>query len=299
MDRLDCDRMFVAVMETGSFAAAARRLGTSAGQASKMVARLETDLGVRLLNRTTRALAATEAGQAYHDRIRVVLDELAEIDAAIRSEAQSPRGRIRMTAPLSFGTLQLAPALTDFARRYPDIALDVQFSDRVVSLVDEGFDLALRVGQPVDSSLIARRLCDIRLRIVAAPAYLAAAGAPEVPQDLARHACILDTNLRDPRLWPFRQNGTEIQVAVEGRLRFSNAEACLSAAETGLGITLLPDFVAARSLAAGRVQAVLGAFEAAPYGVFAMYPPGRHLAVKVRVLVDFLAQRFHGAPDWI
>ncbi len=292
MDRLACDRMFVAVMETGSFTAAAARIGTTSGQASKLVSRLEADLGVRLLNRTTRALAPTEAGRAYFERIRQVLEDLDDLDRSIRNSAATPRGKLRLTAPLSFGRLRLVPALTDFARAYPEIMLDVQFSDRLVNLVDEGFDAAIRVGQPVDSSLIARRLCDMRVMLVAAPAYLAAHGTPRTPQDLPRHDCIIDTNFRDPTLWRFRAQGAPVAVSVTGRLRFSNAEACLTAAEAGLGIAHVPEFVAEASLRAGRVVRLLPEAGDAPYGVLALYPPGRHLAAKVRVLVDFLAERF-------
>jgi len=165
--------MFVAVMETGSFAAAAARLGTSSGQASKLVSRLAAELGVRLLNRTTRAVAATEAGQAYVERIRPLLEEFDSLDLAVRNSAQAPRGRLRPTAPLTFGTMELTPALNGFALRYPAIDLEVSFSDRVVSLVDEGFDMAARVGRAEDSSLVARKLCDMRLVLVGADAYLA------------------------------------------------------------------------------------------------------------------------------
>src|SRR5690606_37786250 len=148
--------MFVAVMETGSFTAAAERLGTSSGQASKLVARLESTLGVRLLSRTTRAVSATEAGQAYFGRLRPLLEEFDALDAAIRDASHAPRGRLRLTAPLTFGTMEIAPALNAFAQKFPEIALDVSFTDRLVSLVDEGFDLAVRVGRPEDSSMIAR-----------------------------------------------------------------------------------------------------------------------------------------------
>lgn len=293
MDRLDCDRMFVAVMETGSFAAAARRMGTSSGQASKLVARLESALDARLLNRTTRALSATETGQAYFERVRALLDEFDMLDASVHDQAQSPRGRLRLSAPLTFGTTQLCHALGGFARRYPEIALDVQFNDRLVNLVDEGFDAAVRVGRPADSTLIARLLCPSRVLVVAAPEYLARRGTPARPADLAGHDCIIDSNFREPQDWRFGGSGAgPVVVTVAGRIRFSNAEACLCAAEAGLGIARLPDFVASEALGAGRLREVLADHADAPMGVFALYPPGRHLAVKVRVLVDFLAAWF-------
>lgn len=298
MNRLDSDRMFIAVMETGSFAAAAEKLGTSSGQASKLVSRLETQLGVRLLNRTTRAVSPTEAGQAYHDRLRPLIEEFDNLDLSIRNISQVPRGRLKLSAPLTFGALELAPALNDFALLFPEIALDVSFSDRMVNLVDEGFDMAVRVGRPEDSSLISRRLCDARIVLVGAAGYLDSRGEPESPQDLARHDCIIDTNFRDPSNWTFDDGGEERTVAVEGRIRYSNAEACLNAAEAGLGLAYVPGFVAGAAIRAGRVRRLLGQYEAAPHGVHALYPHSRHLAAKVRVLVDFLAERYRGTPGW-
>ncbi len=291
--------MFVAVMETGSFTAAADRHGTSSGQASKLVSRLESELGVRLLNRTTRAVSATEAGQAYFDRLRPLLDEFDSLDASVRDASHAPRGRLRLTAPLTFGAMELAPTLNAFAARYGEIELDVSFSDRVVNLIDEGFDMAVRVGRPGDSSMIARKLCDVRILVVGSPAYLDEHGAPARPEDLSRSACIIDTNFRDPGRWPFRDGtGGAVDARVNGRIRYSNAEACLAAAEAGLGLACVPSFVAGDALRAGRVRPVLGAFEPEPYAVHALYPHNRHLAGKVRVLVDFLAERYRGKPAW-
>lgn len=299
MDRLTQDRMFVAVMEAGSFTAAAERLGTGSGQASKLVSRLEADLGVRLLNRTTRAVSPTEAGRAYYDRMRQILDDLDSLDQAIRNDTQAPRGRLRLSAPLTFGSIELAPALNDFAAQYPLIELDVSFSDRVVTIVDEGFDLAVRVGRPVDSALVARKLCDVRIVLVASDAYIERRGEPKAPEDLAAHECIIDTNFRDPNRWPFRaQDGSALAVPVSGRIRYSNAEACLSAAEAGLGLCCVPAFVAGAAIRAGRVRRLLAGFEPAPYAMHALYPHSRHLAAKVRVLVDFLANRYRSLPHW-
>lgn len=299
MERLDCDRMFVAVLETGSFSRAAERLGTSSGQASKLVSRLEAELGVQLLKRTTRALSPTEIGRAYHERIKVVLEDLDALDASVRSASGVAAGRIRLSVPMSFGTMQAMPVLMDFAKTYPDIHLDVSFSDRLVSLVDEGFDLAIRVGNPADSSLIARRLCDMRIVVVAAPSYLAGRRALLHPGDLADHDCIIDTNFRDPFTWRFlSETGEPLIVPVKGRLQFSNGEASLVAAEAGLGVACVPSFLAGQALRVGRLKPLLGAFEDRRLGVFALYPPGRHLALKVRVLVDFLAERYRGEPVW-
>ncbi len=286
MNRLGPERMFLTVVETGSFAAAAARLGTGSGQASKLVARLEADLGVKLLNRTTRALSLTQAGQAYADRLRTLVEAWDDLQTEVQNAAVAPRGLIRLTAPLSFGTTRLAPLLARFATEFPEIALEVHFADRVVNLVEEGFDAAIRVGTPTDTTLTGRKLCTARVLALAAPAYLATHGTPQTPQDLANHPCIIDLNFREPHRWPFRTG----KVAVSGRLAFSNASACLAAAEAGLGIASVPDFVADAALADGRVVAILTDFDPPPLGVFALYPSGRHLPAKVRVLVDFMAK---------
>ena len=286
MDRLGPERMFLTVVETGSFAAAALRLGTGSGQASKLVARLEADLGVKLLNRTTRALSLTEAGQAYADRLRALVEAWDDLETAVQNAAVSPRGLIRLTAPLSFGTTRLAPLLARFAVEYPEIGLEVHFADRIANLVEEGFDAAIRVGNPGDTSLTGRKLCTARVLVLASPAYLAAHGTPILPDDLTRHACIIDLNFREPHRWSFKTG----KVAVAGRLAFSNATACLAAAEAGLGIASVPEFVADVALAEGQVVPLLTAFEPPLLGVYALYPSGRHLPAKLRVLVDFMAK---------
>lgn len=291
--------MFVAVTDVGSFAAAAARLGTSTGQASKLVSRLEADLGVQLLKRTTRALSLTEAGRAYRERIKSLLDEFDALDASVRSASGAPSGKLRITAPITFGTTQLAPQLNRFASEFPDIQLDVSFSDRIVNLVDEGFDAAIRIGHPGDSTLIAKKLCAARIVLVASRSYQNARGIPATPADLVRHDCIIDTNFRDPLLWRFRRDANQQPVVeVRGRVQFSNAEACVAAAEAGLGIARVPSFVAGNQLRDGTLRAVLADFEDEPRGLYVVYPPARHLALKVRVIVDFLADAFRGEPTW-
>ena len=299
MDRLECDRMFVAVMEAESFVGASQKLGTSATQASKLVSRLENDLGVRLLNRTTRSVSPTEAGQAYYERLRPLLEELETLDLDIRNISQEPRGRLRMTAPLTFGVLELAPALNAFAIRFPDIELDVSFSDYVASLVEEGFDLAVRVGRPRDSSLMMRKLLEVRIVVVASPAYLESHPEPMAPADLSDHACIIDTNFREPNKWLFRGEGQgePMFVPVSGRIRYSNGEACLAAAEAGLGLACVPEFLAKDSMREGRVVRLLQEFETNPYDVHVLYPHKLHLAAKVRLLVEFLANRYSGRSN--
>jgi DNA-binding transcriptional LysR family regulator len=299
MDRIDCDRMFVAVLETGSFARAAERLRVSSGQASKLVTRLEHDLGVQLLNRSTRALSPTEVGQAYFDQIRRIIEDFDALDAAVKSRSSEATGRLRLTAPLSFGTSLLAPLLLDFLACHPRIDLDVSFSDRAVNLIDEGFDAAVRIGTVTDLTLVARKIGHARIVVGAAPAYLQQHGPLLVPGALTAHSCIIDTNLRDPLSWNFRQSdGTALNVPVSGRLYLSNADACLLAAERGLGIVRSPSFIAGPAMARGTLRPVLSAYEVAPHDINVLYPPTRHLTAKVRALVDFLSQHFKGTPPW-
>lgn len=201
---------------------------------------------------------------------------------------------------MSFGTLQLTPVLIEFAKTFPDIQIDVSFSDRIVNLVDEGFDIGVRIGKPLDSTLIARRLCDARVVLVAAPAYIQEQGAPEHPRDLSAHSCIVDTNFREPFVWRFltTSDGETQPVSITGRLQFSNGEACLQAASAGLGVAHVPTFIAGPSIRDGRVQQLLAKFEDRPLGIYAVYPPARHLAIKVRALVDYLVDSFREEPEW-
>ncbi|MFU9138461.1 LysR substrate-binding domain-containing protein [Erwinia tasmaniensis] len=298
MERLDCDRMFISVMETGSFTAAAQRLGTSHGQASKLISRLERELGVQLFRRSTRALTATDVGRAYYEKVRILLAEYDALNESVRTTSDSPAGRVRVSAPVTFGTTQLTQPLIDFARRFPGIELDVSFADRAVNVVDEGFDLALRIGKLNDSALMARKLCDIRIIAVASPDYLIKRGTPSHWGELSQHDCIIDTNFRDPFRWPFLQGEQMVQEPVNARLKFSNAEVCLQAACAGLGIARLPAFVAGEVLRNKTLVPVLESYEIPPLGLFALYPPAKYLAHRSRALIDFLVEAFAGEPEW-
>jgi DNA-binding transcriptional LysR family regulator len=231
--------------------------------------------------------------------MRVLLADFDAVEEAVRNVSGTPKGRLRLTAPVSFGATQLAPVLVEFARQFPQIDLDVNFSDRVVSLVDEGFDVAVRIGSPADSSLVARRLCDARITLCASAAYLRDHELPNVPADLASHDCIIDTNFPDPSVWAFREaDGTHTLVEVVGRLRFSNADVALAAAEAGLGIARAPSFIAGPRFRDGRLVPLLREFEDKPLAIYALYPPGGHLAIKVRVFVDFLVANFRNGAEW-
>lgn len=297
MDRLDEINAFAAVADARSFTQAARRLGISSAQVSKLVARLENRLSARLLNRTTRDVSLTDTGRAYLDRARQLLEDFAGLEGSVRDE-NGPSGTLRISAPTSFGAAELTPALLDFAAAYPQVALDVSSTDRMVNLVEEGFDVAVRIGQLEDSSLVARKLAAVKMVACAAPDYLARAGRPRTIGDLAGHEAIIDTNGADPTVWRFGSGAARREVRVAGRLRFSGAPACVAAARAGFGITRVPAFAAAEDLRAGRLQALLCEVEPELIHVHAVYPHGRHLAAKVRAFVDFLARRYAGEPEW-
>jgi DNA-binding transcriptional LysR family regulator len=297
MERLDDMRAFVVVAEGLSFAEGAKRLSISPAQISKLVARLEDRLGARLLNRTTRDVSLTDTGRAYLERARSLLDEFDALEASVR-EAKGPSGLIRISAPVAFGTTQLSTALLDFAQSCPEIALEVAFTDRLANLVEEGLDLAIRIGRLADSSLIARRLAPVRVVTCAAPAYLERHGEPTHPKELAERDVILDLNASEPNLWAFGPPDGRTEVRVRGRLRFASADVCIAAARAGFGITRSPAFVAAEHLRSGALRTILQAYEPEPLHVHAIYPHARHLAPKVRAIVDFLVQRFAGEPAW-
>ena len=297
MDRFDEINAFAAVADARSFTQGARRIGVSGAQVSKLVARLENRLGARLLNRTTRDVSLTDTGRAYLERARGLMEDFETLEGSVRDQS-GPRGLLKISAPFSFGASQLTPALLDFALAYPEVSLDVSSTDRMVNLVEEGFDVAVRIGLLADSSVIARKLAAVRLVTCASPGYLASAGVPATPDDLAQHEAIIDTNAHDPMVWSYGGPSDAHEVRVHGRLRFGGADACVSAARRGLGVVRTPAFAAADDLRAGRLTPLLCAWEPSMIYVHAVYPHARHLAAKVRVFVDFLADRYAGEPQW-
>jgi DNA-binding transcriptional LysR family regulator len=293
MDQLGAIAVFARVIEANGFTAAARALGLSKAAVSKQVARLEDRLGVRLLNRTTRRLGLTEAGRDFYERARRILAEVEEAEQAASSRQASPRGLLRVNAPVTYGIGHVVPVLPAFMRRYPEIRLDLVLNDRYVDLIEEGFDLAIRVGlEPLkDSSLVARRLFATRHAVCAAPSYLAARGSPQMPADLARHDCLLYSYLSTGEEWRFLDAaGRPFGVRVAGPMRANNGDALHHAARAGLGIIYAPAFLLAEDLAAGRLVPVLSDWQTPEAAVHAVYPPGRPLGTKVRVFVDYLAE---------
>ncbi|MEX5746162.1 LysR family transcriptional regulator [Massilia sp. X63] len=296
-DRFQEMRVFSAVVEAGGFTAAAQRLGMSKAAVSRHVAELEQRLGVRLLHRTTRRLSATGDGEIFHARCRELLDRLDEAEAEVASGSGPASGLVRVNVPLSFGVLHLAPLWPVLLARHPGLALDVTLSDRVADLVEEGYDLAVRVGQLPSSSLVSRRLAATRLVLCAAPAYLAARGTPRHPAELARHDVIAYSLFAAGDLWTFSGAAGSETVRVAPRMRVNNGDTCRLAALAGQGIILQPSFMVGADLAAGRLQELLPDWRSIELGIHAVYPSRKFLAPKVRVLVDFLVEAF-ADPVW-
>jgi DNA-binding transcriptional LysR family regulator len=287
------------VVEQGSFARAAARLGISTSAVSRHVADLEAHLGVRLLNRTTRRLSLTEHGQAFHERTVQLLADLEEAESAVTAHALSPRGTLRLTGPITFGERYLAPAIAAFATLHPGLHFDVDLSDRAVDIVDEGYDLAVRIGPVGSTALIARTIGRTQLVCCASPAYLARHGAPATPDDLARHACLAYAYLADRDLWRFTDaQGEARAVRVSGPLGANSGRFLAAIAATGLAIALEPDFIVGDDIRAGRLVALLPGFRPPSSPIYAVYPSRRHLSAKVRLFVDFLVARFAGAAPW-
>lgn len=292
-------RTFVAVADTQSFTGAGRRLGRSKALISKHVGELEERLAVRLIHRTTRSVQVTEIGRAYYERARILIADFESLEETIKAESGQPRGRLRITAPQTLGEMELMEMLNAFRVRYPGLDLDVLLADRIVDLISEGFDLALRVTTLQDSTLIARKLCDVRLLLCASPAYIARAGKPLRPQDLVQHNCIVDTNVRWRDAWRFGPPEKEEVVRVEPCLTVNSATAVHRALHKGMGIGIIPEFAVARDLKQNKLVALLEDRTLHQLGVYIVYPHRMHLSAKVRAFIDFTAEWYTPQPPWL
>ena len=296
MDILNGMATFAAVVEAGSFTAAANNLGQSKSSISKQISRLEDRLGARLLNRTTRKLSLTDVGQDYYERCRRIVEEAEEAELAVTTLQECPRGLLRISSSHSFGNRHISPLLPEFMKRYPDISLEVHLSGQMVDLVEQGIDVAIRVGSLRDSSLIARKLADVRLAIAATPEYWDRHGRPSHPRDLSSHNCFTYAYAQSPRSWYFQdKDGQDLWVPVQGNLHGNSGDMTLEAALAGLGVAALPTFFCPEAYEDGRLETVLEDYYSPPMGVYAVYPHSRHLSTKVRVLVDFLVEHLKNA----
>lgn len=290
MDIVSGMQVFTAVVDNGSFVAAADRLAISRAMASKSVSALEEHLGTRLLNRTTRRLSLTEAGLAFYERSVQILADISEAEQLAGRMASEPRGKLKVTMPLAYGIHRLGPVIADYARRYPQVTLDLSLSDRKVDVVEEGYDVAIRIGKLPESGLIARKLGTIHSVVVGAPDYLARHGRPQAPADLAHHVCLGYSLAFPGDEWRLRGPGDVVSVRSSGPIRADSGDMLRLAALAGSGLIFQPWFIVEEDVRAGRLERVLDAYTSEALGIYAVYPSKRHLSAKVRTFVDFLVE---------
>ena len=297
MDRAAEMTAFVRAVEVGGFSAAAREMGLTPSALSKLVTRLEDRLGARLLTRTTRRLQLTVEGEAFYNRARPILTAMDEAESEVAQAGTHPRGLLRLHCGSAFGMHQLTPAIPRFLERHRDIELEITINDEAPSLAEDNFDLTIRIGALDDSSIVARRICNLERVICAAPSYLERHGAPRTPDDLQQHNCLWITSLPALRRWPFDTADGIRVVHIGGNVVANNAETVLQLAVAGVGITRLADVIVGEALRRGALVPILTDWHhVEPVPLFVTYPSGRHLAPKVRVMVDFLVEEFGRAP---
>jgi len=291
--------VFTQIVDRGTITAAAEHLQLAKSAVSRRLSELEEKLGVELFHRSTRKINLTDSGLAFYQRCTQILDDLIEAEFSVTQSHQEIRGKIKIAAPLSFGLMHLAPAIIDFKKLHPAVTFDIDFSDREVDLIQEGFDVAVRIAELKDSSLIARKLAELSTVVCASPEYLSQHGEPKTPEELEQHDCITYSYLEQPELWNFLdKNGSSIAITVQQIIRVNNGEFMRDAAAEGLGIIRQPTFISYKDIAAGKLRPILQEYTSAPVNVYAIYPPTRHLSQRVRQFIDFLAERYAGKPCW-
>ncbi|MCO6056809.1 LysR family transcriptional regulator [Pseudomonas sp. MOB-449] len=297
MDRALEMQVFCTVVEKGSFTAAVDALEMSKAAVSRHVNALEARLGARLLQRTTRRISLTEEGRLFYQQAQEILGLIDVAESAVSSGAQEPIGVLRINAPVSFGVEHLAPLWADFMRRYPKVELDINLNDRVVDLVEEGYDMAVRIARMESSSLIGRRLASTRMRLCAAPTYLAEHAPLATPEDLVRHEVIAYSNFATRNEWSFTGPEGEVKVQTHSMVRCNNGDTCRSIALAGGGILLQPSFMLRQDIRRGELVEILPSYRGVELGIYAVYPSRKHLAPKVRAMVNYLVEQFAGI-DW-
>ncbi|WP_296714737.1 LysR family transcriptional regulator [Rhodoblastus sp.] len=295
---LDALRTFVAIATLGNFARGSDKLGISRAMASKRIADLEAELGVKLINRTTRSMSLTEAGHKLLAAAETMFGLLESAEQDIRSATAIPRGNLRVNAPMSFGIRHLGPIIDAFLLQHPEVSVDLTLDDRVINIVDEGYDVAIRIRNLADSSLTARRLAPARMVVCASPSYLESRGRPDQPQDLTRHDCLVYDYLARQNVWSFVREGVNADIRVSGRLHSNNGDVLVQAAADGLGVMLAPTFIAHEALRSGALLPILPEWRAVEPGLFAVMPPGRVDVLKVRSFVEHLSKSIGKEPYW-
>ena len=299
MDKFEDLQAFVAVVEAGTFTAAADRLNSAKSAVSRRVSALEERLGVQLLRRTTRVLNLTETGQSFYEHSARILADLDEAEAAVQQEHGELSGSLRVALPLSFGVRHMCKPIAAFSRQHPRLKFDLDMNDRRIDQVEEGIDVAIRIGHLKDSSLIVRKLFDSNTVVAASPHYLKTHGTPESPAELRDHECLIYSNLANPDSWSWTdEKGKERSVEVQPAIRSSSGDFLTNAASHGLGVVIQPTFLAAEAIRRGNLVPVLTNVKWPTAPAYAVYPPTRHLSYRVRAFIDFLAERFAGTPQW-
>ena len=294
MDRIDAMRLFVRVAELGSFSAVAQQMGVARSVVTRQIAALESHLGAKLLARSTRRLSLTPGGAAYLEKCRVILNLIDVAETGLAEERQIPRGLIRLSLPLVYGLKYLAPLLLEFAGLYPEVELDMEFSDRRARLIEEGIDIAVRITTRLEPGVVVRLLGSGRMKVVASADYLARHGEPRHPEELIHHQCLGYTEAAGGQRWSFIVDGVPQAFPIRPRIRANNGEVLLKAAVAGLGIACEPEFSAAERLARGELTEILTEFPLPELGIYAVLPGNRHVPHRLRVLLDFLAERLRG-----
>lgn len=299
MDKFESMRAFTQVVVSGGFAAAAREMGLSRSAVNKLVISLENELGVQLLHRSTRVVTPTETGLAFYERCLEILTSLEEAERSITQLHEEPKGKLRVNAPMTFGTMHLAPAMADFLAQYPDLQVQLTLNDRFVEPIEEGFDVTVRIAAPQPSaSLIVHSLSTAQRVVCAAPSYLETHGTPSHPNELRHHSCLHYGQLAGGNQWTLLDAEGEYTVSITGVLCSNNGEVLKDAAVRGLGITLLPLFMIGTELQQGKLIPILSTYQASELTISVLYPVNRHLSIKVRLLVDFLQKRFGEESGW-
>lgn len=299
MDRFEDMQTFVAVVEAGSFTGAADRLDTAKSAVSRRISSLEERLGVQLLRRTTRQLNLTNSGRSFYEHSARILADLEEAESALAQEHGELRGSLRVALPLSFGLRHMSKPIAEFSRLHPRVEFDLDLNDRRVDLVEEGADLALRIGNLSDSSLIARRLFEARTVVCGSKAYFDRHGVPKTPEELRDHHCLVYSNLQDPGKWVCRDAaGDTRKVTVKTTMSATSGDFLSEAAIEGLGIVMQPTFIAGEAISRGELVPILTDYQWPVTPAWAVYPPTRHLSFRVRQFIDFIADYFAGTPHW-
>ncbi len=298
MDRYRQHETFIAVVEAGSLTAAADRLEVAKSAISRRLGELERRLGVQLLERTTRRLSLTDSGRLLYERSRRLIDDLEDAELSVSEEHCALAGRIRIAGPLSFGHRHLTDAVDDFLATHPELELEIDLNDRMIDLLEEGFDVAIRIAELEDSTLIARRLAQTRHVVCASPGYLEGHGRPQTLDDLAKHRCLVYSNAPRPGLWRYRDGRSDQAISVHVTHRANSGDFLRKLAINGHGLIMEPDFILYESIERGELEIVLGDIEWLTLGIYAVTPPTRYPPRRVKAFIDFLSERFAGVPYW-